>query len=228
MAALRVVDKAGRRVGQRLIPYAVRLVFFVFLLSFLSVLDVVEAQAQERIDGNVSYYSNKLHGRRMSSGKVYHRDSLTCAHRTLPFGTKLRVSNPSNGKEVIVEVADRGPALRSRVIDISYAAARELGIIAHGVKFVNIEILPKGNPADFPEAGRLFDILDTQYGIVGVSDEFLPEGKDGNDTPEQVKQNNKQTSPAAPSTREKAKSAPQPNKNNPKKVAPPTRRKVRK
>ena len=75
--------------------------------------------AQKRIDGKASYYSNSLHGRRMSSGKAYHRDSLTCAHRTLPFGTKLRVTNPSNGREVVVEVSDRGPYSRNRVIDLS-------------------------------------------------------------------------------------------------------------
>ena len=60
--------------------------------------------AQKGIRGTASYYSDKLHGRRTSSGEVYHRDSLTCAHRTLPFGTRLLVRNLKNGREVVVRV----------------------------------------------------------------------------------------------------------------------------
>lgn len=75
----------------------------------------------------------------MSNGIPYHSDSLTCAHRTLPFGTLLEVLNPMNNKKVIVKVTDRGPRHRSRIIDLSYAAAKELGIINQGIAQVEIK-----------------------------------------------------------------------------------------
>lgn len=154
--------------------------FFILHLAIIASC-TLNSQAQKHIDGKASYYSNKLHGRRMSSGKIYHRDSLTCAHKTLPFGTKLKVTNPTNGKEVIVEVADRGPYSHSRVIDLSYAAARELDIIAHGVKYVKIEILPKSTDATTPyqPTGDLFSMLETEYGMAGVCYEFIPEWEAG-------------------------------------------------
>ena len=88
--------------------------------------------------GKASYYGNKFHGRKTSSGLPYHRDSLTCAHRTLPFGTLVEVKNPKNNKSVIVKVTDRGPFIKSRIIDLSHAAAAQLGIIGSGV--ANVEI----------------------------------------------------------------------------------------
>ena len=88
--------------------------------------------------GIASYYSNKLHGRRMSNGDRYHRDSMTCAHLKYPLGTLLKVKNPKNGKEVVVEVTDRGPHTKRFVIDLSLAAARELDIIRSGFNLVEI------------------------------------------------------------------------------------------
>lgn len=94
--------------------------------------------AQKQTTGKATYYSDKLHGRKMSNGERYHRDSMTCAHLKYPFGTLLRVKNPLNGKEVIVEVTDRGPFSKRYVIDLSKAAARELGFIRQG--FCQVEI----------------------------------------------------------------------------------------
>ena len=68
-----------------------------------------------------------------------HHDSMTCAHRTNPFGTLLKITNPANDKEVIVRVTDRGPFTRDRIIDLSWAAAKELDIIDQGVAIVDIE-----------------------------------------------------------------------------------------
>lgn len=100
-------------------------------------------QAQTITKGKASYYANKFHGRTTSSGDMYHRDSLTCAHRTLPFGTKLKVRNPRNNQEVVVEVNDRGPFCEGRVVDLSYAAAKQIGILHRGVARVEIEeVLP--------------------------------------------------------------------------------------
>ena len=88
--------------------------------------------------GNVSYYADKFHGRRTSSGIVYHRDSLTAAHKTLKFGTLLRVTNLSNDSVVIVKVTDR-MGRTPHVMDLSYAGARQLDIVRKGVAKVKIE-----------------------------------------------------------------------------------------
>jgi rare lipoprotein A len=70
-----------------------------------------------------------------------HHDSLTCAHRTFPFGTLLQVTNPANGRVVVVRVNDRGPYVRGRIIDLSWGAARELGILSQGIATVTVEPL---------------------------------------------------------------------------------------
>ena len=95
---------------------------------------------QKQSAGKASYYSDKLHGRKMSNGEKYHRDSLTCAHLHYPLGTLLKVRNPLNDKEVIVRVTDRGPYAKRYIIDLSKAAARELGFIRQG--FCTVEITP--------------------------------------------------------------------------------------
>lgn len=95
------------------------------------------ASAQEK--GKATYYSNRFHGRKTASGNIYHKDSLTCAHKTYPFGTKLEVYNPANDKFVVVKVTDRGPFTRNKIIDLSYAAAKQLGIVRKGVASVEIK-----------------------------------------------------------------------------------------
>ena len=92
--------------------YAIRIL--VLALS-MTVCLAVMAQTQR---GKASYYSKRATGARTSSGERLHHDSLTCAHRTYPFGTLLRVTNENNGKEVIVRVTDRGPRGRGRIIDL--------------------------------------------------------------------------------------------------------------
>lgn len=99
------------------------------------------ALAQTVQKGKASFYANKFGGRRTANGEKLHHDSMTCAHRTLPFGTLLRVKNPANGREVIVRVNDRGPFVRGRIVDLSRAAARKLGIIAQGIAMVEVERL---------------------------------------------------------------------------------------
>ncbi len=85
-----------------------------------------------------SFYHKKFEGRLTSSGIKYRSDSLTCAHKTLPFGTRLKVQNPENNSFVIVTVTDRGPFIKGREIDLSYAAADRLDIIEKGVAQVVI------------------------------------------------------------------------------------------
>lgn len=97
-----------------------------------------------RDTGYASYYANKFEGRRTANGERYRKKYFTAAHKTLPFGTLLKVTNPVNHKWVIVRVNDRGPHHRKRIIDLSYRAAKHLGILKkHGVMKVYIEEVPK-------------------------------------------------------------------------------------
>jgi len=91
--------------------------------------------------GEASYYAASFNGRRMAGGEIYDDSRLTAAHRTLPFGTRVRVTNLSNGKSVVVTIQDRGPSIRRRVIDLSGRAARELGFVREGVTQVRVEVI---------------------------------------------------------------------------------------
>lgn len=91
--------------------------------------------------GKASYYSKRATGRMTASGDRLHHDSLTCAHRSYPFGILLQVTNPSNGRMIVVRVNDRGPFVRGRIVDLSWAAAKVLGILSTGVANVIIEPL---------------------------------------------------------------------------------------
>jgi rare lipoprotein A len=92
--------------------------------------------------GEASYYGNEFAGSRTASGERFNPNALTCAHRSLPLGTKLRVTNVANGRSVIVRVNDRGPFVRSRLIDVSLGAAREINMIRSGKAQVRIERVP--------------------------------------------------------------------------------------
>ena len=95
-----------------------------------------EAAAQDFQRGKASFYARHFNGRKTASGERLHPDSLTCAHRSYPFGTMLRVYNPVNSRSVIVRVIDRGPYVRGRIIDLSWRAAKELDIIGQGIATV--------------------------------------------------------------------------------------------
>ncbi|WP_028897602.1 septal ring lytic transglycosylase RlpA family protein [Prevotella sp. HUN102] len=129
--------------------------------------------------GKASYYSNSLHGRKMSNGERYDRNDFTCAHRSLPFGTKLRVINTRNGQEVVVRVTDRGPFVRGRLIDLSYAAAKQIGMIASGVGSIRIEVLGADyvDPFITTEPANI-KMAEIEYGLAGVCYEFIPEWED--------------------------------------------------
>ena len=91
--------------------------------------------------GSASYYAAKFHGRRTASGERFDNDDMTAAHRTLPFGSLVRVTNPANGRSVVVRVNDRGPFTRGRLIDVSRAAAEELGMVARGHADVELALI---------------------------------------------------------------------------------------
>ena len=96
----------------------------------------------ESTDGLASFYARRFNDRRTTSGEVYDPKAMTMAHRSLPFGTWVSVTNLGNGRSVRVRVNDRGPWTGSRLADLSMAAARQLGFLAQGVARVRLERLP--------------------------------------------------------------------------------------
>jgi rare lipoprotein A len=95
-------------------------------------------------EGVASYYHNKFHGRKTANGERYDKRELTAAHRFYPFGTWLRVTSLDNGNSVIVRINDRGPFIRSRIIDLSRAAAEQIDMLHDGLMRVRIEVLTWG------------------------------------------------------------------------------------
>ena len=92
--------------------------------------------------GRASWYGELHHGRPTANGERFDMNALTAAHRTLPFGTRLRVVNLDNHREVEVRINDRGPVAPGRIIDLSYAAARALGAVGAGIVPVRLTVLP--------------------------------------------------------------------------------------
>ncbi len=111
----------------------------IYLFSIIAIFGFTQLQAQVMQKGKATFYSRKATGARTANGELLHHDSLTCAHRTFPFGTMLMVYNPANGKKVTVRVTDRGPYIKGRIIDLSWRAAKELGIINQGVAMVIVQ-----------------------------------------------------------------------------------------
>ena len=96
--------------------------------------------------GRASWYGSYFQGRRTTSGERYNRFNYTCAHKTLPFGTRLRVTNVKNGKSVVVRVSDRGPFRHQRILDLSEAAAKPLGVVECGAATVVAEVVAPETP----------------------------------------------------------------------------------
>lgn len=95
--------------------------------------------------GIASYYHDSLDGNKTASGQVYRKNRLSAAHKTLPLGTKVRVTDTKTGRSIIVKVNDRGPFVKGRIIDLSRAAARKLGIVKRGIAKVEVEVLSRPN-----------------------------------------------------------------------------------
>ena len=124
------------------------------LIIITLIIGFIPAGAQTR-RGKASFYSKRATGARTTSGERLHHDSLTCAHRTYPFGTILKVTNLRNGLTVNVRVTDRRPFGRGRIIDLSYAAAKALGMLSQGVAMVEVQKVERGIPfrEEEPETG---------------------------------------------------------------------------
>ena len=97
--------------------------------------------AFEAETGTASWYGPGFHGRRTANGEVFDKEAMTAAHRTLPFGTLVRVLNLDNGREAVLRINDRGPFVRGRILDVSEAGARALGMVESGTARIRIEVL---------------------------------------------------------------------------------------
>lgn len=100
-----------------------------------------EPEATPLGSGVASYYGRRFNGRRTANGEAFDMTALTAAHKTLPFGTRVRVTYPRTGRSVIVRINDRGPYAHGRTIDLSRAAAEEIGLVAQGHGRVELEAL---------------------------------------------------------------------------------------
>lgn len=144
--------------------------FLVLMFMLLSAGATTQAQLLSK--GKASYYSDFLHGMKMSNGIPYHRDSMTCAHLSLPFGTLLKVHNLRNGREVVVEVTDRGPFCKKYILDLSRAAAKKLGILGRGYAPVEVSLyVPCEPPFRLPEEEIKIPEPEWEYTIVAVCPE---------------------------------------------------------
>ncbi len=132
-----------------------RLFITILAATLFGVLEVYSQETYTQ-EGTASYYGRELHGRRTSSGERFSKHKLTAAHPTLAFGTMVKVTNLDNGKSVTVRINDRGPSTKKRIIDVSYAAAKKLGMVATGTAQVRIEALKEevdpAIPASEPES----------------------------------------------------------------------------
>jgi rare lipoprotein A len=123
------------------------------LLTFVSVVSFAQTLIGYQQKGRASYYAAKFQGRRTASGESFSNKELTAAHRTLPFNTLLKITNTSNGKEIVVRVNDRGPFSPNKILDLSKAAADQLDMVRAGVATVTIEVIGvDGMVATLPNA----------------------------------------------------------------------------
>ena len=124
---------------------------FLFLPCLISVYLSCAYQPTDTYRHGIQYgkasfygYGDEFHRRKTASGEIFDRNALTAAHPSLPFGTLCRVTNLSNGTSVVVRINDRGPFKGGRIIDLSYAAAKQIGSVRAGVVDVKIEVLKVG------------------------------------------------------------------------------------
>lgn len=128
----------------------------ILLVSFLAIRSLLFAQIQT---GKASFYADKFEGSMTASGEKYKRNKLTAAHKSLPFGTKIRVTNLANNESVEVVVNDRGPYVENRIIDLSRAAAEKLGFVSQGLADVKLEVVDPGDGKGKMEAVMIDNVV---------------------------------------------------------------------
>ena len=121
------------------------MMFFAFTMAVTSSVWAQAPAAGEKETGIAAVYSDALNGHVTASGQLYDRTKLTAAHKTLPFGTKIKVTNPKNKRSVVLRVNDRGPVQLGRILDISPAAAAQLRISPKVMREITLEVIALGN-----------------------------------------------------------------------------------
>lgn len=134
--------------------------FFSFFLSLIFSVSYGQVQT-----GKASFYADKFEGTTTASGEKYRHNKLTAAHKTLPFGTRVRVTNVSNNESVEVVINDRGPYVENRIIDLSKAAAEKLGFVNQGLADIRLEVIDAGD-------GKTSDPIKTFDHVVVEDNEF--------------------------------------------------------
>jgi rare lipoprotein A len=134
-------ERCRRGFGRAWVPRLAASVILAGLLTACATPRVRESLPGSVQTGYASWYGKWHSGRRTTSGEIYDMNELTAAHPTFPMGTRLTVTNLKNGRSVTVRVNDRGPAVEGRILDLSYAAARELDALADGVVPVRIRVI---------------------------------------------------------------------------------------
>ncbi len=138
-------------------------------MLLLSAWSLCKGQTQK---GKASFYADKFQGRQTASGETYRHNKLTAAHKTLPFGTRVRVINVANQKRVEVVINDRGPYAEGRIIDLSLSAAEALGFVQQGLADVTLEVLDAGDgksstsapiPETPPDEKEFYDLAATRF-----------------------------------------------------------------
>lgn len=131
-----------------------KVILFLIIGFFLTIPSLFAQENESNIitkTGKATYYHSKFVGRKTSNGQIYRHEKLTAAHKTLPFGTKVTVTNPKNGKSVTVVINDRGPFHKHLMIDLSQSAAKAIGIYSLGVAQVEMSYeLPDSKIAEKP------------------------------------------------------------------------------
>lgn len=134
----------------------------VIIFLFIGISQPLLAQTTDIQKGQASWYGSQYHGKKTSSGELYNKNKMTAAHKTLPFGTKVKVTNLENNESVIVRINDRGPFVGDRIIDVSEVAAQELEFHDAGIGNVKVEVLEM--PDDYnPKNAGVFTIQTGTY-----------------------------------------------------------------
>jgi len=149
--------------------------FFLFS-SFLATITLSGFAQKIKQTGTASYYADKFEGKTTANGEKYHHSRLTAAHRTLPFGTIVKVTNISNGKRVTVKINDRGPFVDNRIIDLSKSAAETLGFVYDGLAQVEIEVIDPGDG----KYSNVYANIDKAYETIDDKEYYSLEAKRAN------------------------------------------------
>jgi rare lipoprotein A (peptidoglycan hydrolase) len=147
-------------------------IFLVVLATFFSFNHKEKSKISNVYEfGKASYYGKPFIGRKTANGEIFTEFEYTCAHKTLPFGTKLKVTNLANNQSIIVRVNDRGPFVKSRILDLSIQGAKELGLMQSGIANITVEIV-HGKLSSLGNTNRMERIaVDDMYAYVDINDD---------------------------------------------------------